>query len=669
MDKEDFISFESIRKTSGISNEKKFTKYLAEVYKDLSNRSLHLKKGNNGVAKLIFVEFMKIPIFICEKLFLSFDQDKDGFLNFNEFVINLVQLYNGSFIKTARLIFNLLDFDQNGLLSKSNSRLILSHLPLPSEKNEPLSYKYQIESLSEIDEIISNTFGQNEKLGFKQFLDVIEKKKSDLYFVLLTFIYQNKPFDNENIEMISRQSATSLNISTEDTENNSTEVIKIKTPNRKSMLAPTIAFFNAQPKDLNSPSKRGVVRLSNEIVDNTERFISPSWYLKGERQIIKVDDFNLEDKKQEHEHPKIIYENWIYKLEKSKLQKIFLVVLENVIYFYKNEKKEELIQLNHLSGCFVKAKGEKEIQSKKYHMFTIYIMGKLMSYYCESAKISNDFVSAFKIAFNYQNFFDYYEICGDISEGQFGIVKLGIHKKTKEKVAIKIVRKDNLKPQEMEFIKNEIDIMKVCHHPNVIHLLDHFENADFIFIIMEYLSGGNLREYLIQNQNKLTEKKSLEIIYQIGKGLQYLHHLGIVHRDLKPENIMLSNQSDNFTVKIMDFGLSKVISRNETMSEGYGTLSYAAPEILTRQPYNFKVDIWSLGVILFAILSGSLPFESEKEENLIKMTIFDKVNFNQDIWNKYSNKIVDLITSCLQKNPEDRINIDEFLNTSCFIKT
>ena len=119
----------------------------------------------------------------------------------------------------------------------------------------------------------------------------------------------------------------------------------------------------------------------------------------------------------------------------------------------------------------------------------------------------------------------------------------------------------------------------------------------------------------------------------------------------------------------MDFGLSKVISRNETMSEGYGTLSYAAPEILTRQPYNFKVDIWSLGVILFAILSGSLPFENEKEENLIKMTIFAEVNFNQDIWNKYSNKIVDLITSCLQKNPEARINIDEFLNTSCFIKT
>lgn len=667
MDKDDFISFEAIRKISGVSNEKKFTKYLAEVYKDLSNRSLGSKKGNNGVTKLIFVEFMKIPIFICEKLFFSFDRDKNGFLNFNEFVINLVQLYNGSFNQTARLIFNLLDFEQNGLLSKHNSRLILSHLPLPSEKDNPLSYKYQIDSLSEIDEIISNTFGQNENLNFTQFLDVIEKKKSDLYFVLLTFLYQNKPFDNENIEMISLQQDTSLNINTEESENNSTEEIKIKTPNRKSMLTPTITFFNDKPKDLNSPTNRGVVRLSNEIVDNTERFISPSWYLKGEGQLVKVDDFNLDEKKLEH--PKIIYENWVYKLEKSKLQKIYLVVLENVIYFYKNEKKEELIQLNHLSGCFVKEKGEKEIQNKKFHMFTIYIMGKMISYYCESAKASSDFVSAFKIAFNYKNFFDYYEICGDISEGQFGIVKLGIHKKTKEKVAIKIVKKDNLRPQEMEFIKNEIDIMKVCHHPNVVHLLDHFENADFIFIVMEYLSGGNLREYLIQKQNTLTEKKSLEIIYQIGKGLQYLHHLGIVHRDLKPENIMLSNKSDNFTVKIMDFGLSKVISRNETMSEGYGTLSYAAPEILTRQPYNFKVDIWSLGVILFAILSGTLPFENDKEENVIKMTIFDKVNFNRDIWNKYSNKIVDLITSCLQKNPDNRINIDEFLNTSVFIKT
>ena len=107
------------------------------------------------------------------------------------------------------------------------------------------------------------------------------------------------------------------------------------------------------------------------------------------------------------------------------------------------------------------------------------------------------------------------------------------------------MKKSEMTEIDGELVKNEIDIMKLCHHPNIIRLLDHFENGDFIFIVMEYLSGGDLDSYLRKQKTLFTEEKVASIIYQIASGIKYLHQYGIVHRDLKPENIMLTEPNDN----------------------------------------------------------------------------------------------------------------------------
>ena len=153
----------------------------------------------------------------------------------------------------------------------------------------------------------------------------------------------------------------------------------------------------------------------------------------------------------------------------------------------------------------------------------------------------------------------------DIGEGKFGLVKLGVHKSTKEKVAIKIIQKSSMKDNDAELVRTEIDIMKLCHHPNIVRLLDHFENAEYIFIIMEYLSGGSLTNYIKKSKFTLSEKRILEIIYQIALGLKYLHQYGIVHRDLKPDNIMLTEKENMNQIKIMDFGLSKIMGPKELL--------------------------------------------------------------------------------------------------------
>lgn len=239
-----------------------------------------------------------------------------------------------------------------------------------------------------------------------------------------------------------------------------------------------------------------------------------------------------------------------------------------------------------------------------------------------------------------------------------------MHKKSKEKVAIKIIKKEGLKVADIELVKNEIDIMKLCRHLNIVTLLDHFENSDYIFIIMELLTGGDLEDYFLKQKFRFKEAQAVSIMYQLAAGIKYLHDYGVLHRDLKPENIMIADKSEEFTVKIMDFGLSKIIGPQEKVADSFGTLAFVAPEVLVRQPYNKQIDIWSLGVILYYMLSGMLPFddENDNEEVIAKMTVFTEVQFPHKPWSKRSNEVINLIKRCLIKNPEKRIKIEDFLN-------
>ena len=155
---------------------------------------------------------------------------------------------------------------------------------------------------------------------------------------------------------------------------------------------------------------------------------------------------------------------------------------------------------------------------------------------------------------------------------------------------------------------------------------------------------------------------------QIASGIKYLHQYGIVHRDLKPDNIMITQQNDFGIIKIMDFGLSKIVSPQEKMVDGYGSLSYVAPEVLLRTPYNKEVDIWSIGVILFYMLSGHLPFRGSKEDVVANKIVFDPLVFDEEEWETRSKTVRNLIISCLEKKAENRITIEQFLNHPWFKK-
>ena len=452
---------------------------------------------------------------------------------------------------------------------------------------------------------------------------------------------------------------------------------------------------------MNNANFGEVIRMSNKIdLDKKERYFSPSNYLlqKNIRPLsngdlanknnlnlnkednnlkIKIENYFSEENNEKisinQNINEIIYENWIYQiLENNKIKKYYLVISNKDIYYFTDEKKNDLIGINHLCECIINEPKEneyKEIENVKYYYFSINFINKAetINYYNSDFNIIKKFYEIIKKEIGYIKFNDYYEKQEIIGKGKFGIVYLGIHKKTGKKVAIKIINKFLLKKEEdKELIKNEIDIMKLCNHPNIIKLLDHFENSEYIYIIMEYLSGGTLTQYIKKRYFNFSENQASNIIYQIGNGIKYLHNYCIIHRDLKTDNIMLTEDNENATIKIIDFGLSKIISSNESLIDGYGTLTFTAPEVLTREPYNKEIDIWSLGIILFYMLTGHFPFEGINEEIIAKKIVYQSLEFNSEEWETRSHKVKNLIEKCLEKKPSNRININEFLKHSWF---
>ena len=141
-----------------------------------------------------------------------------------------------------------------------------------------------------------------------------------------------------------------------------------------------------------------------------------------------------------------------------------------------------------------------------------------------------------------------------------------------------------------------------------------FENQQTIFIVMEVLTGGDLFTYLEERSFVVSEDRAKVIAHQIATALYYLHSFGVAHRDLKPENILMEDKSDDSDLKIVDFGLSKIIGPSETSLDPFGTLSYVAPEVLLQKPYGKEVDLWSLGIIIYLCLSRVLPFDDEDDD-------------------------------------------------------
>ena len=246
-----------------------------------------------------------------------------------------------------------------------------------------------------------------------------------------------------------------------------------------------------------------------------------------------------------------------------------------------------------------------------------------------------------------------FEILSFLGQGTFSVVKLGQDKKTKEKVAIKILEKKKILNKEDEIrIKREIEILRNSHHINVIRARKILEDSENIYIIMEYCEKGDLFEHII-DEVCLDEKEAAYYFYQLINGLESLHKNGIVHRDLKPENLLINK---NNILKIIDFGLSNYYENNKFLSTPCGSPCYAAPEMLCGKNYDgISVDIWTTGIILYALLCGCLPFDNEDRNILYEKIMKGKITYPENL----EEDALDLLKKILVINPKERISIKE----------
>ena len=362
-----------------------------------------------------------------------------------------------------------------------------------------------------------------------------------------------------------------------------------------------------------------------------------------------------------------IYESQIMKWSNklNELKTYYMSVNGMDLNYYTDDSKNEMKHTHSLVGSFIKENPNENIANEPYFSFSIIFTDKTRTYLLKDKHLYNQWIKYLKIALGYKNFFDDYQTFDNLGEGAIGIVKLGENKMSKEKVAVKIIRKSKLKPIEADLVKNEIEILEKINHQSIVKFVDHFENLDYIFIVREYVKYGNLREFLSKHKFNITEITASKIALQIAGALKYLHSFGIIHRDLKPDNIMISDSSDShFEVKIKDFCLSKMIGPKEDFAEGYGTLRFIAPEILMRKPYNNNSDIWSFGIIMYYIMSGELPFDdsNDDEEVITKKIVTEVLQFPEAKWKNRSLELKNFISRCLEKSMRKRITLERLVD-------
>jgi tRNA A-37 threonylcarbamoyl transferase component Bud32/Ca2+-binding EF-hand superfamily protein len=698
------IDLNTVIKKYQVEDINTFQNYLAEIWGDLARRG---KEPSKGIKKLTFTQYYELPGIISDRLYAVFDRNNNNFLDPVEFIGGMKTLFTENFQQLAKFIFKFYDFDNDNLITKEDVRVVLSYVPLNIDFNnnskkmkyEKNNFKENIESQKELCDILSTSFGTKETLNYDEYIDVIENKSSDIFLFILIFLLEKRPFNSETVKVYKKDKKL-----LEDQDYSKTPVLmshKIASPSLGSrFLFPSLKKISKNilnnPKNIldlySGKGKIGFVReepsnkkifgdKKSAKVENKEKMkphrrirqklddlqdktpvISNFTYSKNDGE--KTDDSIIYEDEDENEKNTLIkHEGYMYKISHSKkLKKVYFKLIGRDFYYFKNKEDTSHKGMHNLSGIYIKPGDKVIIEGKSFFTFSILYPQKARTYYIEDENEYKEWLNKLHLSIDYKNLLDLYEIKEKTGKGKFGLVKHAIHKETGKEVAIKIMSKKL--NNDLELTKTEIDILKICHHPNIIKLYDIFDTADYIYIIMEYCAGGDLFSYIEKRNYKLPEPRAAQIIHKLSMAIFYIHSYGIIHRDLKPENILMTDESDNADIRLLDFGLSKIIGPNEKCTEPFGTLSFVAPEVLKGKPYDKSVDLWSIGIIAYLLMCGFLPFDDEhSEREIARQTIQDPVPYPSNIWKNLSPEAKEFVGSLLKKNPEDRIGIKEVLNS------
>ena len=357
---------------------------------------------------------------------------------------------------------------------------------------------------------------------------------------------------------------------------------------------------------------------------------------------------------------------------KKVLDKYYVVFSEKELLFFNSENKNELYDLWYIYKSYISINKENINNINYYTIIFTFNNNYVKKLYFLNEKICSNLAKKIKNTIKNLDFDENYDLLEQLGHGHFGEVYKCKNKLTGQIYAVKIINKLNLKPKNFELIRHEKNYLKLLKHQNIIYLKDIYENKKNIYLITEYCEGGDLLSFLINKQRenaKISEKVAAKIIRKIAEGIKYLNFFGIIHRDIKPENIMFTQKDNIKSLKIIDLGVCQTLSYGELATDSIGTNGYISPEIYKHHGYSFKIDIWSLGVLLYLIITGEiLPFDDDNMDSHIigKKVIYTQQAYPEKYFGNKSKGLINLLDKMLEKDDRKRISINELLKNRWF---
>ena len=763
------------------------------------------KRSNNNFDTYTFQELIGIPMIISDKLYYTFTMHQEKELTYQEFSSGLYDLLFGDIDDKMSIVFDLLDFDGDGIITFEDVFLILSHFHLIDNTNDTI---YLIEKL------ITNFFGVNKyKLDKENCFNI--KKNFDVLLLVLLFMnkYLSVISDTElyQYEQISRKKKDdkggypTYNIYTMDdyeeleykptvTLFNYLEITEFGKKKKKTydyegsdseedlddddeeldalyefsadfqelrnrfinqcsyeprLLTSTFScsFFQEERAKMKEQNKENSVKLLDEILMNQSY---KKMRFKEKRKI----DAKDKDKNKENEHDKnddnmssignimgdrvnvdenpnfnqnfenlrraITNYNTIKRTTTKMKSKIELILFKkqegkktnkqvkfalcgHYIFYYINNRGNFLYKkIIPISSLFI-LKSKKDNNIYFSLLSFLHNLEQKKDFYTDKIEQANKFFSKFNRNKMYRDIRREYYFKAKVGEGKFGQVILAERLCDRKLLAIKAVQKGTQSIEEYKINRWEADIFKMLeniNHPNIIKCVDLYEYECQIFFVYEYIASGDLRK--ISKELKLfpqyyTINIILKLSMQMIEGMRILHKFGVIHRDIKTTNMMVdiesSSDPNNFMnsgfetdltnissgqIKIIDFGLSRILGKYEYSNDPYGSLCFKAPELIEHLPYDFKVDVWAIGVTIYYLVYKELPYEKGTKEEIKYNIVHENVPFHRNNFinnfNYYdestqidnlntnelkSSILFSLLRDCLVKNPDIRLSIDQ----------